>query len=179
MEKQALAALDANNTNEAFRLLMVTYGDHLQSFLMRLMRHRESAEDVKQQAFIEAFEGIEKFQRRSSFWSWIWKIAYNRSVDFHRRNKRIGDVGDFDVWLEGSLQPQVDRTSDVHKQRGLEKCLGKMDVQIRAQLLMRHNYGLSYDEIGELVGDEPGTVQVRISRALPKLRKCLGMEGLR
>ena len=176
MEKQALAALDANDINEAFRLLVTTYGHYLVGFAMRIVRHKETAEDIAQQAFVEAFLGIEKFQRRSSLWTWICGIASNRATDHHRRNKRIVDVSDFDVWLEGALQPEQDRGSDIDRRRVLERCLNKMDPEVRAQLLERYVGGLTYDEIGKIVGDAPGTVQVRLSRALPKLRKCLGME---
>jgi RNA polymerase sigma factor (sigma-70 family) len=79
------------------------------------------------------------------------------------------------------LAGQPDTTMDedrVEKQRALERCLGHLSVSMRTQLLMRCFLGLSYVEIGEVVKDSHGTVQVRISRILPRLRRCLRGEGV-
>jgi RNA polymerase sigma factor (sigma-70 family) len=82
--------------------------------------------------------------------------------------------------LDG-LVGEADATMDadrVAKRRALEQCLGKLSVSLRSQLLMRCFLGLSYAEIGEVVGARHSTVQVRMSRILPRLRQCLRGEGL-
>src|SRR5262249_25611566 len=63
------------------------------------------------------------------------------------------------------------------KRRALENCLGKLTPAMRTQLLMRCFFGLTYAEIGETVGAPHSTVQVRLSRLLPRLRECLRDEG--
>jgi RNA polymerase sigma factor (sigma-70 family) len=62
--------------------------------------------------------------------------------------------------------------------RALERCLEKLAPPLRSQVMMRYFLGLSYAEIGEEVGAPQGTVQVRVSRILPRLRRCLKGEGL-
>jgi RNA polymerase sigma factor (sigma-70 family) len=180
IEEKALELVAGGRTNEAFKLLMVAYGDAVRAFILRIVRHEEAAKDLTQQVFTEAFLGITRFQRRSSLWTWLCGIARNRSIDHTRRNRRVVEIDDLDVWR--TLAVQQDETMSVHeteKRQALEKCLAKLSPELRAQLMMRFDLGLSFAEIGHEVGDAPGTVQVRVSRALPKLRKCLSGEGAR
>lgn len=178
-EDAALTHVRADRRGEALQLLMAAYGDPVTAFAVRILRDRELARDVRQQVFLEAFQGISRFEGRSSLWTWLCGIAYHRCLDELRRNRRAAALDDFDV-LDG-LVGQPDPTMDldqVAKQRGLEACLGKLSPALRSQLLMRYLLGLSYVEIGEMVGVAPGTVQVRMSRILPRLRRCLRGEGL-
>ncbi len=158
---------------------MAAYGVPLTAFALRVLRDRELVKDVHQEVFLEAFQGIENFERRSSLWSWLCSIAYHRCVDELRRNRRAGAVDDFDL-LAGQVEsPGAEMDADrVAKRRALEQCLGKLSVPMRMQLLMRHFLGLSYIEIGEAVGVPHGTIQVRMSRILPRLRRCLRGEGV-
>lgn len=158
---------------------MTAYGAPIAAFSLRVLRDRELVKDVRQQVFLEAFQGIGRFQGRSSLWSWLCGIAYHRCLDELRRIRRAGAVDDFDV-LDGLAGPP-DSTMDadrVAKHRALEQCLGKLSPPMRTQLLMRYFFGLSYLEIGETVGSPHGTVQVRMSRILPRLRRCLRGEGV-
>ena len=76
-------------------------------------------------------------------------------------------------------QPDATTVEDrAAKRRALERCLGKLSAPMRAQLLMRYFFGLSHQEIGELIGASHGTVQVRMSRILPRLKRCLRGEGI-
>lgn len=158
---------------------MTAYGAPLTAFALRILRDRELAKDVRQQVFLDAFQRIDTFEGRSSLWSWLCGIAYHRCLDELRRARRSGPVEDFDVWdgPTGTSDLEMDHER-VAKQRALERCLGKLSPSMRAQLLMRCFLGLSYAEIGEVVGDAHGTVQVRMSRILPRLRRCLRNEGM-
>lgn len=160
---------------------MATYGVPLTAFALRILRDRELVKDVRQQVFLEAFQGIDKFERRSSLWSWLCGIAYHRCLDELRRSRRAGPLDDFGGSDEHVRPPDSTITMDVDRvatHRALEECLGKLSVPMRTQLLMRYFFGLSYVEIGEAVGVPHGTVQVRMSRILPRLRRCLRGEGV-
>jgi RNA polymerase sigma-70 factor (ECF subfamily) len=158
---------------------MAAYGAPLTAFAVRVLRDRELAKDVRQQVFLDAFQGLEKFEGRSSVWSWLCSIAYYRCFDELRRIRRARAVDDLDGLEEFFGSPDDAVAADrVAKRRALEQCLGKLPAEMRAQLLMRCFLGLSYAEIGDAVGASPGTVQVRISRILPRLRRCLRGEGI-
>ena len=158
---------------------MTAYGAPLTAFALRILRDRELAKDVRQQVFLDAYQRIDTFEGRSSLWSWLCGIAYHRCLDELRRAKRAGRIDNFDVWNELIESSELAMDQDrIAKQRALEQCLGKLSVSMRTQLLMRCYLGLSYAEIGEVVGDAHGTVQVRMSRILPRLRRCLRNEGV-
>jgi len=158
---------------------MIAYGDSLTAFTARVLRDHELAKDVRQQVFLEALQGLEKFEGRSSLWSWLCSIAVNRCIDARRKNQRAGVMDDFEVWegLLGQPDPMMD-DGRLAKRRALEQCLGKLSDSFRSQLLMRCFLGLSYNEIATAIGATPGAVQVRLSRILPRLRKCLRSNGV-
>jgi RNA polymerase sigma-70 factor (ECF subfamily) len=178
-EQAALAHVHDGRRDLALQRLMVAYGRPITAFAVRLVRSNEAAKDIHQQVFLDAYQGIEKFQQRSSLWSWLCGIAYHRCLDELRRSRRAPAIDDFDVF--DRLAGQPDPTMDVEgaaKRRALEHCLGKLAPTLRSQLMMRCFLGLSYVEIGATIGEPHGTVQVRMSRILPRLRQCLRGEGV-
>lgn len=178
-EEAALACVRRGRRDEGLKILMVAYGAPLLAFSVRILRDRELAKDVRQQVFLEAFQGIERFEGRSTLWSWLCGIACHRCLDELRRVRRASAVDDFDVLngLVGLPDPTMDEDR-VAKRRALERCLGKLSDSMRAQVLMRCFLGLSFVEIAEVVSIPHGTVQVRISRILPRLQRCLRGEGV-
>jgi RNA polymerase sigma-70 factor, ECF subfamily len=159
---------------------MRAYGAPLTAFITRVVRSGADAEDVRQQVFLEAFRGIDRYEGRASIWSWLCGIAYNRSIDCIKTKKRTTSIDGFDVLEALGVQTEQAMSGEVILiRKALERCLAKLRSEIRAQVIMRFGEQLSYQEIGELLGEEHGTVQVRLSRVLPKLRKCLRSEGMR
>lgn len=179
VEEAALACVRQGRRDEALKALMAAYGAPLTAFALRILHDRELAKDVHQQVFLEVFQAIDRFESRGSLWSWLCSIAYHRCLDELRRVRRTDAIDQFDVLdgLAGTPHPTMDE-EQIAKQRALEQCLGKLSVALRTQLLMRYFLGLSYVEIGEAVGAPHGTVQVRMSRILPQLRRCLRGEGV-
>jgi len=178
-EEVALACVHRGDREEALKILMTAYGAPLMAFIVRTLRDRELAKDVRQHVFLAAFQRIDTFEGRSSLWSWLCGIAFHRCLDELRRNRRSPTLHDFDVLdaLGEPSEPMMD-PARLTRRRALEQCLGKLSPAMRTQLLMRCFLGLSYAEVGEAVGEAHGTVQVRISRILPRLRRCLQGEGV-
>lgn len=176
-EASALSAARAGRSSEAVKILMRAYGEPITAFALRMLRETELANDVRQQVFLEAFQGLEKFREAGSLWSWLCGIAYHRCLDELRRNRRNGAVEDLDILdrFEGHIDPPVDHVAE---RRALERCLAKLSASMRSQLLMRCFLGMSYMEIADIVNVPHSTVQVRISRILPRLRRCLRKQGV-
>lgn len=178
-EALVLGLAKAGKKRDALEKLMNLYGDAITAHLTRLMRDGEIAKDLRQQTFVSAYQGLENFQERSSLRTWLFSIARNRAVDEMKRNRRAQLHDDFDVWNELAVQPEPSMRGEERARRlALEDCLGTLSEATRAQLLMRMSEGMTHKEIGEIVHEPHGTVQVRISRALLLLRKCLKRKGL-
>lgn len=178
-EEAVLALLDRGQREPALQVLMTTYGPLIVGFAFRIVRDRALAEDIRQQVFIDAYRGLDTFERRGTLLGWLCRITRNRCIDALQRQRRTEPDPDMDVSTErfGSslLAMSIDRAA---QHRALQHCLGKLPAPMRALLLMRYLLGFSYEEIGAEVSAKPGTVQVRISRLLPRLRGCLRAAGV-
>lgn len=179
-EDEVLACLHRDKPVEALTILMKVYGPLITGFIFRIVRNRDTAEDLRQQVFLEAFRGIADFKGRSSCYTWLTSIAYHRCLDTLKRDRRIKATDDFDVLnaLHWQPDPAVDSGLEA-KRRALEHCLGKIPKAMRAELLMRLYFDLSYAEIEKISGEAAGTIQVRVMRLLPKLRRCLYAKGVK
>ncbi len=181
-EETALAHVRAGQRNAAFEVLIAAYSGPLTSFIVRVLRNTDDARDVSQQVFHQALQGIDRFQGRGTLWGWLCGIAYHRCLDAlkqSRRTRRTMVSGGANLLDSFAGDPDATMDEDrVAKRRALDRCLGKLSAPIRAEVLMRYLFSLSYQEIGEVVGAPPGTVQVRMSRILPRLRSCLLGEGI-
>lgn len=166
---------------QAMRLIMDTYGAGLLAFARRMVRDEDIAQDVRQQTLVEAWRGLDQFENRSSLWTWMCAILRNRCLDQIHRRARIDarEVAvDIDVLKVVLGAPDGPMPSHQLAQRaGLEHCLHKLSDAVRAQVLMRCHLGLCFAEIAAIVGEPAGTIQVRVARALPKLRRCLESYG--
>jgi RNA polymerase sigma-70 factor, ECF subfamily len=180
VETAALAYLRRDQRAKALEILMKAYGPRITAFAFRTMRHRAAAEDVRQQVFLEAYVGMLKFEQRSTFWTWLCGIASHRVIDEIKRQRKSAPDPTFDVLKELGLQPDptMDTKTNTALRRALEHCLGKVPAPLRTELLMHFFFGLSYVEIEQLLGVAAGTIQVRMARILPKVRRCLKARGV-
>jgi RNA polymerase sigma factor (sigma-70 family) len=132
VEQAALACVRRGQRSRALEILMVAYGERITAFAIRMLRDVEAAKDVRQQVFLEAFQGIDKFLGRSKLLSWLYGITYHRCLDHLRRRRQTTAIDDFDVLklLDGQPDPMMD-PDRVAKRRALEDCLGDLPERLR------------------------------------------------
>jgi RNA polymerase sigma-70 factor (ECF subfamily) len=182
-EAIALACLDRGDSKAALIILMKAYGDVVLSHCLRVLRERSLAEDIRQQVFLEAYRDLPRFQRRSTVRSWLLGIASHRCLDAikarRRRDARFDSGEEEAVVLtpDGSPDP-ADHVDQERMHRVLETCLEALSGEVRMTVLMKFQMGLSYEEMGPMVGQRAGTLQARVARALPVLRRCLESKGV-
>lgn len=175
-EELVLAHRAEGRLDEAIAVLLKAYGKPMLAYIHRMVHDREAAKDVRQNVFIDAWRGLAEFEGRGTLWSWLCRIAYHRCVDHSRRGGRSVPETPLDkVVLDGgpaAPDPSMDPELALQRQ-ALDQCLGQLQELHRDQVLMRYLLRLSFVEIGELVNEPPGRIQVRMSRILPRLRRCL------
>lgn len=183
-EARALAALDAGDRRAALGALLDAYGVVIYSYCLRVLRDETLAQDVQQVVFLEVHRDLPAFRRESSVWTWISRIAHNRCMDAATRRRReqqrsVPIDGEDDAVLPASQTPGPDHTSERARwMAALERCLQRLSEPVRATVLMKYQQGLTFDEMAVAVGERSGTLQVRVSRALPILRQCLERAGV-
>jgi len=178
----AVARACAGET-EAFRVLVDRYSRKVFRLAYRMTRNEQDAEDVVQETFLRAYRRLKQFESRSSFGTWIYRIALNSALDLTRKLARHGQVelpiAGGEAGAEGIMQmptaePAPDRLllSGELKHK-VESVLGEMSPQVRAAFVLRHYEGMGIEQIGSVLGLKESATKNSIYRAVQKLRKEL------
>src|SRR5438270_12588780 len=148
--------------SDAFRLLVEQHSRAIFRLAFRMTGNEEDAEDVVQETFLRAYRQLSKYEARSSFATWLYRIASNYSLDLIRSRKRHQDRRevnmnhDEEVDIMQSLpatSPSADRMvfSGQVKDR-VSAALDELSPQERTAFVLRHFEGMSIDEIGSTLG---------------------------
>jgi RNA polymerase sigma factor (sigma-70 family) len=180
-----LALIARGALRDAAAALTETYGDAVFSFCLRMMRDRDVAADVRQKVFLEACRDLARYHGRSSLRTWLFGIASHRCLDEGRRRVRASRHESFEEMGGDNTDPvpttwptPADLASHAELSRALEDCLGKLPIEVRMTVLLRHGGELSYEEMAERLGVKANTLQARVARAEPALRDCLEAKGI-
>ena len=186
MTEQELVARARAGDQNAFEQLVLDNQNRVYSLAFRMVNDREEAADLAQEAFLKAWQGLPNFQGESSFATWIYRLTTNLCIDFLRRQKRRQGVENA-VSLddpEGGWTEPADPGQDPQRalegkelRRALERALAALPDHHRQVLVMRELSQMSYQEIGQALDLDPGTVKSRISRARQALQKRLLEDG--
>ena len=171
---------------DAFERLVLDNQNKVYSLCVRMTGSREEGADLAQEAFLKAWQGLKSFQGDSSFSTWVYRLAANVCIDHLRRQRRrqnIDSGASLDDEDSGWTEPadwnqDPQRTLEVsERSRALARGLEKLPDHQRQVLVMRELSGLSYQEIGEKLDLDLGTVKSRLARARLALRKILLEDG--
>ncbi len=173
-------------SQEASRELVERYQRPVFSLVLRMVKSREVAEEVAQEAFIKAFANLERYDHAHKLSSWLFKIAHNTAIDHLRRRgpeqlslaePEEGEPGlAHSLADEGSPDPEA-LTLHGDLGRALERALGALRADYREVMVLRFYEGLAYEEIAEVMDLPLGTVKTHIHRARKELARLMRQEG--
>jgi RNA polymerase sigma-70 factor (ECF subfamily) len=166
----------------AYEGLVRTHQNRVLAVIGRILRGSEDVEDVAQQAFSKAYFSIRRFDMRSAFGTWLYKIAVNECWDYLRKKKVRRLVYEADMSEEqvrkldsvpehsfGASQHREDAARRVEQRQLIDRLLGQLDEKDQVMLVMKEVEGFSVEEIGEVLGLNVNTVKVRLFRARGRL----------
>jgi RNA polymerase sigma-70 factor (ECF subfamily) len=177
-DKSLIDACRAGRT-EAFGALVSRYQDRLYPTILRLAGCAEDAQDVMQEAFLRAFQKLDRFHGESSFYTWVYRIAVNLTLSGHRRRRVAARRRDESRGraLETACDPRDNDPSAPlersERDRIIQGALDSLAPDHRAVVVMKEFDGLQYEEIGAILGVPVGTVRSRLHRARCELRERL------
>ncbi|MGI8619293.1 MAG: sigma-70 family RNA polymerase sigma factor [Gemmatimonadaceae bacterium] len=170
----------------AFRELLRRYERPVFSLVFRMVRDRDTAEDLAQESFIKVLNNIDRYRPEFKFSSWLFKIANNVAID-HLRKRTVDTVS-----LEGSRyatttaeaestaipvaskdQSALEELESRELGGAIEKAVASLRPEYRACILLRHVEDRSYEEIAATLDLPLGTVKTYIHRARHELRRAL------
>ena len=162
-----------NGQKEAFNEIFQRYQKKIFSFLYYLTQNKDTAEDLSQNAFLNAYKAISAWNGTGSFKNWLYKIAYREALGYWKKQKRNLEI----FTDEGELPDMADDAEDIDIQLGnreiLEKALSQLPIIYRTVLLLRYFNELSYEEIAESAKLPLNTVRTHLRRAKIALEKEL------
>ena len=166
--------------NKAFDELQRRHQDKVFRITKRYSRDVEEARELCQEVFLRAFEKLSAFKGRAKFYTWLYRVAVNLCVDFHRKRSRIF-VSDFHEYFPTSHQiERCDERSDplsiIEKEElygKVREAIGRLPPKQRNVLILRYYGDLKISEIAPKVGSSEGTVKAQLFHAKRKLAKML------
>ncbi len=170
---------------EAFDELVTRYRTRVFGMIYNMVHNEQDAWDLAQDSFLKAWKSIGRFRGQSSFYTWIYRIVMNVTIDWLRKKKIKGGDAEFDDAIQlreidpasktvprtEALPHQVMERDEIRAR--IEKAIGQLSPEHRAVILMKEMDDMQYHEIAEALGCSIGTVMSRLFYARKKLQSLL------
>lgn len=173
---------------KALEELIVRYQDRVYNVIKKICSNPEDSAELTQQTFVKVIENIKKFECKSSFYTWVFRIAVNLTLSFCKKRSKLktysldasaveeADNSGSALQLFLCNKSSVDPLEAAQKEELGRLVMAKMKIltdEHRTVLILRDIEGMSYSQIAEALGLELGTVRSRLNRARENLRRVL------
>jgi RNA polymerase sigma-70 factor (ECF subfamily) len=174
----------AGNT-EAFDQLVTRYRTRVFAMIYNMVHNEQDAWDLAQDSFVKAWKSIGRFRGRSSFYTWIYRIVMNVTIDWLRKKQVKGAGAEFNDAIQlkeiepaSRTLPKADplpheRMEQSEIRTRIENAIAQLSPEHRAVILMKEIEEMQYHEIAEALGCSIGTVMSRLFYARKKLQNLL------
>ena len=161
-------------SQRAYAKLMSVHKVRVYNLILRMVRNEEDAADLTQETFIKAFRSLANFNPDFAFKSWILKIASNTCLDFLRKTRPV-TVSTDEVVIAESMADPAQELVNRRRSLSIEQAIQALPENLRAAVVLRHQEGMSYEEISRILDVPMGTVKTWIRRGREILRSRLKM----
>ncbi len=179
LSDQELVQKVRNGDRRAFTVLMRRYQERVYWVARRIVGSHDDADDVTQEAFVKAFVGLGDFRGDASFYTWLYRIAVNLSLNSVRKRQVLNYLGESAI-LSRILPRGEDPEREVEfrdLQSRLEKAVAQLPEKQRAVFVLRHYEELSYEEIAQILKTSVGGLKANYFHALKKVQQYLKDEA--
>jgi len=157
----------------AYRILVDSYRDYVYTIAYRILGNREDAEEVAQDSFIKAFNGLNGFQGKAKFTTWIYRIAMNTAISYKRKRKMpVETIEDYKQFDKGEIS-KMHQYQQLEQKKFLQLALNTLLPDDVSVLTLFYFKELSLDEMSEITGIGVSTLKVKLFRARKRLSVAL------
>ncbi len=177
LDDAAAVARAKGGDEDAFRVLVERHSRNIYRLAYRMTGRPEDAQDVVQDTFVRAYRQLARFEARSNFATWLYRIGFNCAID-HLRARPHRETGEAHDVLDRRPQPNDGLSPDDLVFAGeigdrLRNALGDLSAQERAAFLMRHYHGCTIEEISGALNLKTNAAKHAVFRAVRKMRVAL------
>jgi RNA polymerase sigma-70 factor (ECF subfamily) len=179
-----VAQAKAGNADSIERLIM-KYQQRIYNTILKICGNADDAAELTQDTFVRVIQSLKGFRAQSSFYTWMFRIAVNLTLNFCKRGAKVSfqslqdepdetlkhQLKDFLIDKNSPQPQQLAATNELHSL--VMKALEKLDIDQRTVVVLRDIEQMNYAEIAETLGIETGTVKSRIARGRKNLREIL------
>ncbi len=174
VEDRDLIAKARRGNVDAHNVLVSRWEKRVYNYLLRLVRNREDALDLTQDAFLKAFQNLKKLDDPDRFPAWLFRIAHNEAYSMLRRNRPEGEM---------TIEPRIGEASSrmfpAELALAVDSALNRLSGDQREAVVLKVYQGFKFDEMAEILGCPVSTVKSRLYTALDLLKDTLAPIGVR
>jgi len=155
---------------EAWGEIVKRYKNAVYGISLSILKDSTEAEDATQEAFIKAWENLEKYDMDRKFSTWLFTVASNISKNIVRKRDRWSFLKDGISLMSGGSQPQEEFEKE-RRRESIREALFSLEAKYSSPLVLRYWRGCSYEEIAQILDIPEGTVKTRLHRGKNRLRE--------
>ncbi|MDD5458768.1 MAG: sigma-70 family RNA polymerase sigma factor [Phycisphaerae bacterium] len=187
IDESVLVERCKSGDSQAFERLIIKYQNRIYNVILKICANPDDSAELTQETFVKVIENIDRFESRSRFYTWAFRIAVNLALNFCQRGLKLGLKSldwenDENEDCKSSLKhyladeiaadpSQIAANSELVQL--VQKALMRLDDDQRSVIVLRDIESMSYAQIAEVLNIELGTVKSRLSRARNALREIL------
>ncbi|MFC2134194.1 RNA polymerase sigma factor [Bacteroidota bacterium] len=163
-----------NGESTAFGLLIDLYKRQLYSYLWKMCGDKMTAEDLFQETLVKVWRGINRYDERNNFSSWLFSIAHNVGMDYHRKRKtRSNEMITDEVPEQSDNVTPVNEFEAEELKSMINTAVDELPVRQKRVFLLRQHGNMKFKEIANITGEPLNTVLAHMNYAVKKLRKVI------
>ena len=171
--EQAIISEVLDGNRDHYRLLVERYHRGLLQHLFNVLHDEQHAEDVAQEAFIQAYQKLSQYNPAYAFSTWLYKIADNMAYRQLKQSRPAADIDDIQEFIPDDKLSLGDQTDKLFAAESIRKAVDSLPYDYRKVVVLYYWDNCSYEDISEIVGRPIGTVRTWLFRAKEQLRKEL------
>jgi len=177
IEDQVLVEKVLAGDNRAFEKLVDKYKRRIYYLAYRMTRDHDSADELAQESFVKAYQAMSGFKKGHSFYTWIYRICVNLTINFLKRESQTVSVDSVEgaerLFGKSDQSDQLERLIASEQAAIVKRTLNTLPPDQKAVFLLKTYDDLSYERMAEIMNCSIGTVMSRLFRARHKLKKAL------
>jgi RNA polymerase sigma-70 factor (ECF subfamily) len=181
-EDQRWVSAARRGDRQSFGRLVERYQRRVYALAFGILRQRDDAWDIAQEAFVKAYRNLDRFEGNAAFYTWLYRITYNLSIDLLREKTRretvtLDETKKIEEAMESEGHAPPDSPIETAERRELaqviETAMSRLSDKHRAIIVLREIEGLSYEEMADVLAISKGTVMSRLFHARQNLQALL------